>query len=128
MSYYLSKKTKGDFKDVITKVTSELMLEGFEVLNETNLQEIFKKKLNVNVDNYIVLSACNPSFIFKAYMRENKIGTLLPCNVVVQETDEDMIEVSAIDPTVLMVPIKNDKLIPIAAGIKQKLEKVINAI
>lgn len=118
MSYFISKKIKSNFEECITKVIETLKIEGFEVLTKTNLQEIFNEKLNVTVEKYIILGACNPSNIFKAYMRENKVGTFFACNVVVQELDDNIVEVSTVDPIVLMLTINNEKLMPVGAWYK----------
>jgi uncharacterized protein (DUF302 family) len=99
--------------------------EGFGILTEIDMKDTLQKKLQVNFHNYTILGACNPSFAYQALLAEDKVGTMLPCNVIVQEKIPGIIEVSAIDPSASMQAIKNDKLQEIAQEVKVKLEKVI---
>src|SRR5512138_202714 len=102
MAYYNTKVVELSFDDAIAKVTEELKKEGFGVLTEIDVRETLKKKLNVDFRRYRILGACNPQFAYQALQAEDKIGTMLPCNIVVQETAVGDIEVSAVDPVASM--------------------------
>ncbi len=129
MTYYFNKKLKMSFDEAITKVTEELKKEGFGILTEIDVKEAMKKKLNKDFRQYRILGACNPPFAFKALQAEDKIGTMLPCNVIVQETsDSGQVEVAAIDPVASMQAVKNPALEDIAAEIQNKLKKVIDSL
>ncbi|AVR46841.1 hypothetical protein C7S20_17120 [Christiangramia fulva] len=125
MKYYNVKKVKGSFEEVIEKTKKELEKEGFGVLTEINVNETFKKKLDIDFRKYRILGACNAPYAHKALTAEDKVGTMLPCNVIVQETDAGEVEVAAINPIASMMAIDNEKLKPIAEEIKNKLDKVI---
>ena len=109
-------------------MTDELKNEGFGVLTEIDLKTTLKKKLDVDFYNYRILGACNPPYAHKALLAENKIGTMLPCNVIVQERQEGEIEVSAVDPIASMQAIENPELGTLAQEIRDKLKKVIEAL
>ncbi len=126
MSYYFNKTVEQNFEDTIEKVTEELKKEGFGVLTEIDVKATLKKKLDVDFRKYQILGACNPSFAHKALLSESKVGTMLPCNVVVQENDEGKVEVSAVDPLASMQAIENSDLENIATEIRAKLQTVIN--
>lgn len=128
MSYYFSKIVDGDFDTVIENVNSELQKEGFAVLADINIQGALKNKLGVDFRKYRVLGACNPPFALKALQAEDKIGTMLPCNVVVQETADGKVEVAAINPVQSMLAVGNKKLTEIATEIGIKLQIVIDAL
>jgi uncharacterized protein (DUF302 family) len=128
MNYYFNKTVKGTFEDVIEKVTEALKEEGFGILTEIDIKETLKKKLDVDFKKYKVLGACNPPFAYKALQAEDKIGTMLPCNVIVQEIEEGVIEVAAINPIVSMQAVKNEKLNNIAKEITSMLENVIEKL
>ena len=126
MSYYFTKKINGDFESAITKVTEELKKEGFGILTEIDVQATFKKKLDIDFKKYRILGACNPNFAFEAIQAEDKIGTMLPCNVIVQEQEDGIVEVSAVDPIASMVSVQNNSLANIASEVSVKLNRVIN--
>ena len=126
MSYYFNKIVEQNFEDAIKKVTEELQKEGFGILTEIDVKATLKKKLDVDFRKYKILGACNPGFAHKALLSENKIGTMLPCNVVVQENDEGKVEVSAVDPMASMQAVENSDLKNIATEIRAKLKNVIN--
>ena len=129
MDYYFSKTlTNTTFDEVIEKTTQCLKEEGFGILTEIDIKTTLKKKLDVDFPNYRILGACNPSFAYKALQAENKIGTMLPCNVIVRETEAGDIEVAAIDPMVSMMGVKNDKLAVIAEEVRNKLQKAVNKL
>ena len=125
MKYYIEKITEYGFDEAIEKVTEELKKEGFGVLTEIDVQATLKKKLDVDFNKYQILGACNPPFAHKALRAENKIGAMLPCNVIVQELDDGKTEVAAVDPMASMLAVENDKLSEIAGEIRSKLKKVI---
>ncbi|MBJ2175214.1 DUF302 domain-containing protein [Aureibaculum sp. A20] len=128
MNYYFNKTIKGTFEDVIDKVTKGLKDEGFGILTEIDIKETLKKKLDVNFRKYRILGACNPPYAHKALQAEDKIGTMLPCNVIVQEIEEGVIEVAAINPMVSMQAVKNEKLNAVANEITSMLENVIEKL
>ncbi|CAN5615911.1 DUF302 domain-containing protein [soil metagenome] len=127
-SFYFSKKTDLTFEEALVKTTEELKKEGFGVLTEIDIKETLKKKLDVDFQKYKILGACNPQFAYKALMAADKIGILLPCNVIVQELEDGKVEVSAVDPESSMEMIENEELSGLAKQIKEKLNKVINKI
>ncbi|MGB6866959.1 MAG: DUF302 domain-containing protein [Candidatus Aminicenantaceae bacterium] len=126
MSYYFNKTVKGSFEEVLKKVTVSLKNEGFGILTEIDVKETLKKKLDVNFRNYKILGACNPPFAYKALQAEDKIGTMLPCNVIVQEIAENEVEVAAVDPIASMKAIENQELYGIATEVQEKLKNVVN--
>jgi len=126
MSYYKSTTFDGTFDDAITKVTEELKKEGFGILTEIDVKDTLRKKLDVDFKKYKILGACNPSFAHKALQAEDKIGVMLPCNVIVEEHEDGKVEVSAVNPVASMQAISNEELQPIAEQIKTNLEKVID--
>ncbi len=126
MSYYFSKILGIPFDDAVVKVMEELKKEGFGIITEIDVKETLKKKLNVDFKKYRILGACNPSFAYQALQAEDKIGTMLPCNVIVQETSEGKTEVAAIDPIASMQAIENPKLRGVADQVRNKLKKVID--
>ncbi len=125
MSYYFTKIVKASFDEALAKVTDELKVEGFGILTEIDVKETLKKKLNVDFRRYKILGACNPPFAYKALTAENKIGTMLPCNVIVQEISAGQVEVTAIDPLASMQAVENTALKDIASEISNKLKTVI---
>ena len=128
MSYYFNKILKGDFDQVIDKVTDELKKEGFGILTEIDVKETLKKKLDVDFKKYRILGACNPPYAHKALQAEDKIGTMLPCNVIVQEVEAGVIEVAAVNPMASMQAVENDALKKIAQEITLKLENIIEKL
>jgi uncharacterized protein (DUF302 family) len=128
MSYYFSKIVNEDFEKAIEKVTSKLKEEGFGVLTEIDVKATLKKKLNVDYKKYKILGACNPPFAYKALQAEDKIGIMLPCNVVIEENNDGKVEVSAVDPVASMQAVKNESLGSIAEEVRNKLKKVIDQL
>jgi uncharacterized protein (DUF302 family) len=128
MSYYFSKVLDASFEEAIDKVTKELKEEGFGILTEIDVKETFKKKLDVDFRKYRILGACNPQMAYNAISAESKIGTMLPCNVIVQETEAGKTEVSAVDPVASMTAIENDELGGIAQDVRSKLKTVIDRL
>ena len=129
MSYYIETKLLGiPFENAIEKVTDELKKQGFGVLTEIDITATMKKKLDVDFYNYRILGACNPPYAYKALQAENKIGTMLPCNVILQEREPGEIEVAAVDPIASMQAIENEELGTLATEIRDKLKTVIEAL
>lgn len=129
MDYYFTKTLHNTaFDEAITKTTKALKAEGFGVLSEIDIKATFKKKLDVDFYNYKILGACNPGFAHKALKAEDKIGMMLPCNVIVQEKEEGLIEVSTVDPLASMQAVNNSSLITIAEEVQAKLKKVIDSL
>ena len=126
MDYYFTTKYSGNFEDAVTKVKALLKNEGFGVLTEIDIQKTLKDKLNVDFKKYLILGACNPPFAHKALQAEDKIGTMLPCNIIVEELSPNSIEVSSINPMTSMQSVKNDALMDIAKEVSNRLETVIN--
>lgn len=125
MSYFFQKKLKTSFDKALTRVIEELKSEGFGILTEIDVKETLKKKLDVDFRRYKILGACNPPFAYKALQAEDKIGLMLPCNVIVQEVSVGEVEVSAVDPVASMQAIDNPKLREVAEQVRDKLKTVI---
>ena len=123
--YGFSKVVNLGYDEAIEKVTDELKKEGFGVLTEIDVKATLKKKLDVDFKPYKILGACNPPFAYKALQAEDKIGTMLPCNVVVQEVSEGITEVAAINPSASMQTVDNPQLKEIAEQIQSKLRKAV---
>lgn len=128
MSYYYTKITDYTFDEAIEKVTEELKKEGFGVLTEIDVKATFKKKIDIDFRPYRILGACNPHFAHQAIQAEEKIGTMLPCNVIVQQLDNGKVEVSAVNPMASMMAVKNDSLGEIATQVSNKLENIIKQL
>jgi uncharacterized protein (DUF302 family) len=128
MSYHISRKLDTGFDEAVTRVTEGLKKEGFGILTEIDVQTTLKKKLDVDFRKYQILGACNPSFAYKALQVEDKIGTMLPCNVIVQERPEGGVEVSAVDPVASMTAVDNPALGEVAVQVREKLKKVVETL
>lgn len=128
VKYYFNKTIKGSFDDVVDRVVESLKRDGFGVLTDIDVKQTLHKKLGVEFRNYRILGACNPGFAYKALQAENKIGTMLPCSVIVQETAPGEVEVAAIDPMASMQAVENQELGPVAHTVRQKLQAVVDRI
>ena len=128
MKYYINKTLNGTFEEVIDKVTNGLKEEGFGILTEIDIKETLKKKLDVDFKKYRILGACNPPYAYKALLAEDKIGTMLPCNVIVQEVEAGVVEVAAVNPMASMMAVENENLNTIAKEITAKLEEIVKAL
>jgi uncharacterized protein (DUF302 family) len=127
--FYISTRVTGaDFSQVLDKVIEALKSEGFGVLTEIDVRKTLKEKIDVEFRNYKILGACNPHFAYKALQSEEMIGTMLPCNIVVQERQEGTVEVAAVDPIASMSAVENPDLKDIALEVKDKLERVIRSV
>lgn len=127
MSYYFAKQTRYGFEQAIARVTEALKQEGFGILTEIDVQETLKKKLNVDFRRYKILGACNPLFAHQALQADEYIGTMLPCNVIVQEKDGG-VEVAAVDPVASMSAVRNERLSRTADEVRRKLEQAIQNV
>jgi uncharacterized protein (DUF302 family) len=125
MSYYFSKTLDIGFDEAVARATGELKRGGFGVLTEIDMQKTLKAKLNVDFRRYRILGACNPPFAYKALQAEDKIGLMMPCNVIVQETPGGRTEVAAVDPLASMAAVDNPGLRDVAEDIREKLRAVI---
>jgi uncharacterized protein (DUF302 family) len=128
MSYYFSKILDITFENAVDRVTEELKEQGFGILTQIDVKETLKKKLDVDFRKYKILGACNPPFAYQALKKEDKIGVMLPCNVILQEIAENKIEVAAVDPIASMKGVENTELGEIAAQVQAKLKQVIERI
>ena len=128
MTYYFSKTLDLSFDRAIDHVVEGLKQEGFGVLTDIDVKATLKKKLDVDFRNYRILGACNPPYAHAALEAEDKIGTMLPCSVIVQETSDGTVEVAAIDPIAAMQAIQNPALGNIASEVQAKLKRVVDSL
>jgi uncharacterized protein (DUF302 family) len=128
MTYHYTTTLNTSFDDAIVRVTEALKKEGFGILTEIDVKETLKKKLGVEFRPYKILGACNPPFAYQALLAEDKIGLMLPCNVIVQEHAPGRVEVSAVDPIASMQAVNNPKLADIAKEVQAKLKAVIDSL
>lgn len=128
MSYYFSKTLATGFDDAVARVTEALKREGFGIITEIDVKDTFKKKIGVDFRQYRILGACNPALAHDALSVEDKVGTMLPCNVIVQALDGRGVEVAAIDPVASMQAIDNPRLKSTAEGVRERLRKVIDGL
>lgn len=128
MSYYFAKTLNTTFEKAIENVTAALQKEGFGILTEIDVKETLKKKLDVDFQPYKILGACNPPFAHKALQAENKIGAMLPCNVIVQDVGGGKVEVAAVDPAASMQAVDNPALEGIAAEVRARLQAVVEGL
>jgi uncharacterized protein (DUF302 family) len=128
VSYYIAKQTTGSFDETIDRVKEVLSSEGFGVLTEIDVKATMKEKLGEDFRDYRILGACNPPFAHKALSAEDKIGTMLPCNVIVQSTGSNSVEIAAVDPVASMAAVDNQSLAPIAEEIRSRLARVIEQV
>ncbi|WMQ64743.1 DUF302 domain-containing protein [Imtechella halotolerans] len=128
MMYYFSKTLNTTFENALDLVIEALKTEGFGVLTQINIKDTLKKKIDVDFRKYVILGACNPQFAHQALESEDKIGVLLPCNVILQELPNGEVEVAAVDPITSMSSVQNEKLGTIAQQVQQKLKNVIKQL
>jgi uncharacterized protein (DUF302 family) len=126
VKFYFEKRLNCSFEKAVEKVTEELKLHGFGILTEINMHEKFREKLGVDFRKYRILGACNPGFAYKAVQIEDKIGTMLPCSVIVQEVSPEETEVAVIDPYTSMKGIGNDRLLELASEAGDSLKKAVD--
>ncbi len=128
MEYYYSKVLTTSFDEAIQKATDALKAEGFGIISDIDIRSKLHEKLGVEFKRYRILGACNPGFAFQALQSEDKIGTMLPCNVTVIDQGEGMVEIAAVNPIASMMAIQNEALVPVAAEVSLRLQKVINSL
>ncbi len=129
MSYYFAKTLPDtSFDDAITRVSEALKAEGFGILTEIDVKATMKKKLDKDFRDYRILGACNPSMAWQALQAEDRIGTMLPCNVIVQQRDNGAVEVAAVDPVASMQAVNNPELAGVAADVRDQLKRVIEGL
>mgnify|MGYP001116776282 CR=1 FL=1 len=128
MKYYIDKTLDAPFEAALLQAREALKSEGFGVLSEIDIKEKFREKLDIDFRHYTILGACNPPLAYDALKAENKIGAMLPCNVVVQESEDGMVEVAAVDPVQPMKAIDNAALTEIAETVRSKLKNVIERL
>jgi uncharacterized protein (DUF302 family) len=128
MSYTLDKRVDSEFDEVVEQTTNALSDEGFGILCDIDVQQTLKKKLDEEFRRYRILGACNPPLAHQALEEELQLGTLLPCNVVVYETDEGEVGVSAVDPEVMLSVVDNPELDSIAVDVRERFERVLDEL
>ena len=128
MSYYLAKTLSIPFAEAVVRVTEALAAKGFGILTTIDLQATMKAKLGVALRPYTILGACNPQFAYRALQSEDKIGTMLPCNVIVQERADGAVEVAAVDPVASMQAIENPMLAVAAGEVRAILKQVVDSL
>lgn len=128
MPYYFNKTVQMPFPDVVAQVMDALAAEGFGVLSDIDVKATMKRKLNVEFQNYRILGACNPPFAYRALQIEDKIGTLMPCNVIVQERTSGEVEVAAVNPMVSMQAVNKPELREVAEEVTARLRRVIDRL
>ena len=128
MNYYHTREVSNTFETALTKVKQALADRGFGVITEIDLKEKFREKLNVDFREYRILGACNPKMAHQAIEQEDRIGVLLPCNVLVQERTNGKVEVSAVNPMETMSAVQNQNLEAIAGEVSLKLEEAIDSL
>jgi uncharacterized protein (DUF302 family) len=128
MTYHLSRQVPGPFEAAVDRVVAALKTEGFGVLCDIDVAATMKQKIGVDFRNYRILGACNPHLAFKALSAEDKIGVMLPCNVIVQDKPGGGVEIASIDPGIAMEQIGNPDLTAVANEVRQRLQRVIDSI
>lgn len=128
MTYYFARTLDVSFNEAVRRATEALQKEGFGVLTEIDVAATLKKKLDVDFRPYRILGACNPGLAHKALLAEDKIGAMLPCNVIVRETPDGKAEVAAVDPVASMSAVENDALDEIASEVRGRLNRVIDSL
>jgi uncharacterized protein (DUF302 family) len=128
MSYYFAKTFEAPFEEAVERVKAELKKEGFGVLTEIDVRKTLQEKLGVDFRPYRILGACNAPYAHQALQAEDKIGTMLPCSVIVQELDPGRVEAAAIDPLASMAAVKNEALASVGLEVREKLRRVIAAL
>lgn len=128
MKYYIEKTIGTSFDEAVVKVTENLKKEGFGILSEINVHEVLKNRLDVDLSKYKILGACHPPSAYKALQAQNKIGTMLPCNVIVRALEDHQTEVAAVDPIASFMAVEDPGIATIAGEIKEKLNRVISSL
>ncbi len=128
MAYYFSKTLSTSFDDAVEKLTAALFAEGFGVISEVDLHEKIKYKLGVDFKRYRILGACNPAYSYRALQAEDKVGVMLPCNVLVIEQGDNEIEIAAVNPADAMMAVHNDVVAEVAVQVGEHLQKALDRL
>jgi uncharacterized protein (DUF302 family) len=128
MIYYINIKLHAGFEQTVQSVMEALKVEGFGILTEINMHEKLKEKLGVDFRKYKILGVCSPLHAYKALQKDDKIGTLLPCNIIIQELANDEVEVATVDPVTSMSAVENSAVAAMAKEIREKLTRVIKSL
>jgi uncharacterized protein (DUF302 family) len=128
MSYYFAKTIDTPFDEAVERVKAELKKDGFGVLTDIDVRKTLHEKLGVDFRPYRILGACHPASAHKALLAEDKIGTMLPCNVIVQELAPGRVEIAAIDPLASMAAVKNEDLAAVGLDVREKLRAVVDRL
>ena len=128
MTYYMAAQLQGPFDEAIARTEAALKTEGFGVISRIDIQQTLKAKIDVDFRPYTILGACNPGLAHEALQVEDKVGLMLPCNVIVQQYGSGEVEVAAIDPVVSMQAIDNPELTKAAQVVRDKLSRVIELL
>lgn len=128
MQYYFSRILDTDFESALQRVTDALKAKGFGIITQIDLKETFKQKIDKDFRPYRILGACNPNYAFEALQLEDKIGAMLPCNVVVQQLDNGQVEVAAVNPVASMAAVPNDALIKLAGQVEILMREMVEAV
>jgi len=126
MKYYFEKITSYTFEEAVERITEELKKEGFGVLAKIDMHKTLKEKINIEINKYSILEACNPPFAYQSLQAEKNIGIMLPCNIVVRESDNSKTVIAIVNPMVAMRSVNNPEMDLIAGQIYKKLNIVIN--
>ncbi len=128
MSYYFSNILTHDFPAAVDLVIAALKENGFGIITRIDMKETFEQKIGKTIRPYLILGACNPTYAYEALQKENKVGTMLPCNVIVQELEDGRIEVAAVDPVSSMSAIQNMELLSLAREVAIKLKEAVEGL
>ena len=128
MSYHFSKTVNVGFDDAVASTTEALKRHSFGVLTQIDMRDILKKRLNVDFRPYLILGVCNPQLTYRALRVEDKIGTMLPCNIVLQQHEDGRVEISAVDPVASMQAITNVEVGQIAQDVRSQLQRVMDEV
>ena len=128
MKYYISKTVQGKFDTVVERVTELLSEEGFGIQTFINVTKTLKEKLDIDYKDYVILGACNPHLAIRAFQAEDKVGTLMPCNVIVIDQGDGMIEVAAMDPNSVMAHIGNPELNVLALEASKRMSRMLSKV
>lgn len=128
MSYYFSRKVDGDFTATVDRTIAELKENGFGIITRIDMKDTFQQKIGKEIRPYLILGACNPNYAYEALQKENKVGTMLPCNVIVQQLENGQVEVAAIDPVASMSAIDNPELLALAGQVAALLKGVVASL
>lgn len=128
MDYHISKFVDYSYSEAIERATTELKKEGFGILTQIDAKATFKEKIGADFRPYMILGACNPNFAHKALLTEDKVGTLMPCNVVVQQHDDGRVEVSAMNPAIMGEVIGGEEMTKLATQVAAMIQRVMDSL